>query len=267
MIQRTLLVALFATALVISTSAAAETIRLGGTGGATALLRYVIAANEKAGNNYEVIPNLGSSGALRALLDGHLDIAVSGRALKGDEKAKGLTSVLEVRTPHVLATSNMRPDALKRTEVASLYRNKEAAWKDGTLIRIGLRPKSDSETDALIISFPEMAAALAELRNRPDLSILATDQDNADWAEKTENSLVSSTLTQILMEKRNLRLIELDGVSPSIENLEDGKYPIQKSLYFVTGPNSKEGVKRLIEFLRTERGYQTLRQAHVIPAR
>ena len=253
--------------MIFSTPSLADNVRLGGMGGATPLLTHLTAKLNMESTVFEVVPNLGSSGALRALVDGHLEIAVSGRPLKEEEKSKGLLVVFVVRTPHVLATSHARPDVLKRVEISVLLRNKDAAWQDGTPIRIGLRPKSDSETDALIASFPDIERSLAELRTRSDLTINATDQDNADWAEKTASSLVSTTLTQVVLEKRNLRLIALDGVQPTIENLEAGIYPIQKSLYFIATSKLNPSVQRFIEYLRTQDGTRALREAKVLPVR
>ena len=251
--------------MLFSTPSIADNVRLGGMGGATPLLRHLTAKLKMEGVVFEVVPNLGSSGALRALVDGHLDMAVSGRPLKEEEKSKGLLLVFVVRTPHVLATSYDHPNALKRAEISVLFRNKDAAWQDGTPIRIGLRPKSDSETDALIASFPDIEKSLAELRTRSDLTINATDQDNADWAEKTASSLVSTTLTQVVLEKRSLRLIALDGVQPTIENLQLGTYPIQKSLYFITTSRPNASVQSFVEYLKTEEGTRTLREAQVLP--
>ena len=81
--------AAFAAAL-IANSASAETLRMGGVGASTAMLPPLFAAFDPRGEHQlELIPALGSSGGLRAAADGMLDIAVSGRALKVDEKATG----------------------------------------------------------------------------------------------------------------------------------------------------------------------------------
>jgi phosphate transport system substrate-binding protein len=84
---------------------------MGGTGAATAMLTQLFEAfgGSKKGIVLQVVPSLGSSGALRALDDGALDLAVSGRALTSEERAKGLTQRLAIRTPYVLITSHPKP--------------------------------------------------------------------------------------------------------------------------------------------------------------
>src|SRR6266545_1607831 len=80
--------------------ATADSLKVGGTGTATELLKIVGATfTHQSGVNVEVVPSLGSSGAIRAAADGVLDVAVSGRALKSDEISNGLSIALTARTP------------------------------------------------------------------------------------------------------------------------------------------------------------------------
>ena len=149
--------------------------------------------------------------------------------------------------------------AFKSSEVASLYSTAKATWADGSLIRIILRPKSDGDTPTLQNLFPEMTAALELARRRTDLSHAATDQDNADLAERLPGSLTASTLTQIKMERRSLRLITLNGVEPLLENLENGTYPFPKVLHFVLPTKQLPIAERFVKFLQSPEGQAALR--------
>jgi len=243
----------------------AETLLAGGTGGATEMLSHLLTKFAPNGD-FEVMPSLGSGGGIRAVADGAIDIAVSGRALKPEEKEKGLSTALIVRTPHVLATSHPHPNGFTRREVASVYLADDAAWEDGTPIRISLRPKSDSENAVMTELYPGMGEALEELHKRIDLPIAATDQDNADWAERIPGSLVSTTFTQMKMEKRDLRLVVIDGVEPTLENFEKGTYGLGKTLYLVISPQPKPATLQFLEFLRSDAGRQALRETGNLPA-
>ena len=82
-------------------TASAETLRVGGVGSAMAALPVLFGAFDRSEEiKLEVIPSLGSNGALRALSEGVLDIAVSGRMLKPEELAQGLHS--ERAGPHAV---------------------------------------------------------------------------------------------------------------------------------------------------------------------
>ncbi len=202
---------------------------------------------------------------MRALAEGVLDIAVSGRALTRDEIAQGLTQVAEIRTPFTLVTSQPRPNGFKSSEVAEIFRSRRASWADGSLIRIILRPKSDSDTAVLGGMFPGMAAAIEEVRRRPEIPMAATDQDNADMAERIPGSLTAATLSQVKMERRNLRFVAIDGVEPSLDNLESGAYPFAKPIYFVLPAKKKPLAERFVAFLGSPAGRVALRATGNLP--
>ena len=111
---------------------------------------------------------------------------------------------------------------------------------------------SDSDTSTLAQLFPEISTVFERARNRKDVPLAATDQDNADLAEQLAGSVTTATLTQLQMEKRNLHLLALDGVEPTLENYESHKYPYGKSFYFVFQPGKNDAVERFIEFLRSD---------------
>ena len=252
----------FATAALIQlcNAGSADTLRIGGTGAVSAMLPILFAAMPPHENlNVEVVPSLGTSGGLRALAEGVLDIAVAARPLKPEEQARGITQAAALRTPFVLATSYLGPDGFKSTEIADIYKSTNATWPNGSLIRIILRPRSESDTALLGAMFPGMAAAIETARKRPDIPIAATDQDNLTLAERLAGSLAGSSLTPLLTEERNLRLVPIDGVTPSVKALESGAYPFGKVLYFVVPATKKKGTERFIAFINSSRGQQILR--------
>ena len=246
-------------------TASSETLRIGGTGAANEMIKRVGAEfTAETGVAIRVIPSLGTTGANNALADGILDIAVAGRPLNPAETAKGLTVAAEVRTPFGLATSHPKPNGFKSSEIAPLYQSDNPTWADGTPIRIILRPTTDSDTWLLGQTFPGMSAALAKIRNRADLSVAATDQDNAEMAENTPGSLVGATLTQVQMERRNLRFAPIDGTAPSLENYKSGAYPFGKTLYFVTAAKRSPADERFLAFLRSSKGIAALHEAGTV---
>lgn len=239
---------------------------MGGVGASTAMLPPLFAAFDPKGEHQlEVIPALGSSGGLRAAADGMLDVAVSGRALKPDEKAQGLTQSIAIRTPFVLVTSKPQPSTLKSIEIADIYLSAKAVWPDRSPMRIIIRPASDSDTPLLGGMFPRMVSALEQARKRGEIPVAATDQDNADMAETTPGSLAGSTFTQVLGERRKLHFIPIDGVEPSLENLERGAYPFAKTFYFVLPAKKNPIAERFVAFLGTAKGQAALRATGNLP--
>jgi phosphate transport system substrate-binding protein len=254
-------IGLLATALLgAGHGVSAEALRIGGSGAIINVLPVLFAAFDRGEDiTLEAVPSLGSNGGLRALGDGVLDIAVAGRSLKPEERAQGLTQVAAIRTPFVLVTSHPRPNGLKSADVAEVFKAAKATWADGSLIRIILRPKSDSDTAILGGMFPGMSAAIEEARARRDIPLAATDQDNADQAEQIPASLAAAAFTQVQVERRNLRFVAIDDAMPSLENLQSGTYPFAKTIYFVLPAKKAAAAERFIAFLRSPDGQAALR--------
>ena len=240
----------------------ADTLRAGGLGATTHLLAVLAAEYaEKQAGALEVIPSLGGTGGLKALAGGALDIAVSGRPLKEEELNQGLRVAVIMRTPFVMVSSHEKPDGLKSVEIAELFRAERSTWTDGSPVRVILRTKSDSDTPILGGMFPGMVSAIEAARKRHDVPIAATDQDNAEAAERIPGSLAGSTLTQLTIERRSLRLLSIDGVAPSLEALESGAYPFSKTIYFVLPAKTNPRAEDFVAFLRSPAGRAILRDS------
>lgn len=240
----------------------AETLRLGGTGGAMPMAEHLAEAYAaQGGPTFEIVPDLGSSGAIRAAGDGVIDLAISSRELKTEELARGLKSAPLARTPLVLITSHRSPGAIKSIDLPGLFASENPTWPDGSPVRLILRPKSETDTAIFIAQFPGMAEALDAARQRPEIPVAATDQDNASAAEDLPGSLVQSGLSQIVTEKRNVRLVAIDGVEPSLENFERGVYPYEKHYYLVYAEKTAAAAQALLDFLQSEQGRSALREA------
>jgi phosphate transport system substrate-binding protein len=258
--------ALLATPLLAGNAAAADTLRVGGTGSAIGMLQQVGAVFSAAtGVTVEVVPNLGSTGAVGALRDGWLDIAIPARPLKPDEAAAGLRQVVVLRTAYVIATSHSNPNGLKSADLAGIFAAEKPAWADGTPIRIILRPRSDTDTALLAELFPGMAAAIDSARRRAEVPTAATDQDNATMAERTPDSLTGTTITQLKTEHRNLYIVPLDGIEPTLANFESGAYRFAKHLYFIVPRASSAEAQQFLAFLQSPRGVKALHETETLP--
>ena len=252
-------------ALATLNPASAETLKVGGTGAVTEMLRQIAPAFEaETGIALQVIPSLGTGGANAALADGVLGLSVGGRDLKKKEAEQGLTVAATLRTPFGLVTSRPGPDSLKSAEIADLYKADKPSWPDGTPILIVLRPAEESDNMLLGDLFPGMSEAIKHARGRSDLSLAATDQDNAEMAEKTKGSLVGTSLTQMTTEKRNLRFVAIDGVAPSVENYANGSYPHAKTLYVVVPSKVSPEASAFLSFIATPAGVSLLRKAGIV---
>nr|WP_281271352.1 substrate-binding domain-containing protein [Humitalea rosea] len=247
-------------------AAAADILRIGGTGAATALMTYLaVAFTAKTGIGVRVIPSLGSSGGIRAAADGLVDIALSGRPLSAAETARGLRMAGAIRTPYVFATSHPAPPSMTPEAIVAAFQSPRMNWPDGSRIKVVLRPRAESDNQVMIALLPGMDAALDAARRRPELPTAATDQDNADMALDLGGSLIGATLTQMLMEHRDLRLIPINGVTPTAEALRSGAYPFAKDLHLVHFQVPSEPAVAFMRFMRSPEAIGLLNEAGCLP--
>ncbi len=245
-------------------------LRIAGTGAGVAILKRLGARYEQQhpGAKVTVFPSLGSTGGIRAVADGRIEIACASRALSAEEAGFGLTQWTLAQTPFVLAVKKGRPEAdLSNAEAVDLFSGRVRTWRNGDPVRVVLRPRSDT-AHALLAAFgPGMEAALASAHAVPGAIIATTDQDCADQLEKAPGAVGTLGLGQILAEQRELKPLGLAGVLPSLETLAKGSYPHAMVLrLMVRRDGAGPDVLGFLRFLETRPAQDLLRRNGYLPA-
>lgn len=244
-------------------------IKIGGTGNALGGMHLVGEAFSKKNPDVQVtlLPSLGTSGAIKALPKGAIDIGLSSRPLTDEEAKSGAVATEYARTPLVFATSiKTKATALTLADVADIYTGKLANWPDGTQIRPVLRQPGDDNTRQVRQMSATLDAALAVAEKRPGMPFATNDQETADKLESIPGALGVTTLGLILSEGRMLRALTLDGVEPTAAHGASGKYPHVKRLYVIVKAEPSAEVRRFLAFLNSPDGRAVLtRSGHWIP--
>ena len=186
-----------------ATLAFAETVRVGGTGMALAAMQQAGASLSAAEPDIgiTVLPSLGTSGGIKALAQGAIDLAVIGRPLKADETGKGAVAAGCMTTALLFASSHPSPHGVAMAEVPSFFADERPRWRDGKPLKVILRSRAGSENGYLTAAIPGMAAALEAAYKRPDIPVATTDQENVEQALRIANSFAITTLLQLRARK------------------------------------------------------------------
>jgi phosphate transport system substrate-binding protein len=244
------------------------TIKIGGTGSALASFKELADAFMKIHPevNIVVLPSLGSVGGIKAVNAGALDIGLSSRPLKQAEQQNGAAAVEYARTPFVFATA-LKTEGLNFTlkEIAKIFSGETKSWPDGTAIRLVLRPESETDTILQKGMSPEMNKSVTKALSQEGMLVTVTDQENADALEIIQGAVGTSTLGQIISEKRALNILPLDGVVPDITNLANGSYKYYKTLYVVTGPKTGQTARDFIVFINSREGRAAIEKTGHLP--
>ncbi len=243
--------------------AVAATIRISGTGGAIGTMRILGEAFRKVRPDTRVVvaPSIGTGGAIKAVCGGDLEIGLSSRPPSAGECDRGCVARVYAKTPFVFGVNEgVRMTGLTLSESADIYSGKKDRWENGTRIRLILRPPGESDLDRLKRMSPEMAAAVEAASRREGLIVAMTDQDTADAIENIPGAFGGVTLAIVVSEKRNIRVLKLDGVVPTARALADGSYPYEKTFYMITRRNSPPAVRQFVDFVRSPAGRAILSQ-------
>ena len=249
--------------------AQADQLKLGGTGNSLGTLRLLgVAFSEKYPDiQVTVLNSLGTSGAIKAVPKGALDIGVASRALSEEELKNNLVATEYARTTTVIAVStNTRVTAITREQLADMLTGKLGQWPDGRTIRPVLRQPGDDNSKQLRGLSPAIERALASAESRQGLPFAVTDQEAADKIESIPGAIGVTTLALIKSEQRNLRALKLDHVAPTPGEAISGKYPLVKHFYFITTTAPSENIQKFIAFAKSPAGQDILTQTgHWVP--
>ena len=240
---------------------AATKISIGGSGGPLGTMQILAEAFKKTHPHATIVivPSLGSSGGMKALLAGAIDIAVISRPLKDAERSQGVIGMEYARTPFVFAAAaHTNVSAITTRELVSIYTGELKTWPDGRTLRLVLRPETDSDTDIVKSVSPEMNQAVKTAHARAGMIIAPTDKAAADSLETIPGTIGTTTLAQIISEQRALQPLALNGVAPSLKTLADGKYPHYKTFIMVSNSKTSLLAQQFIAFVRSAAGQEIL---------
>ena len=255
-----LIAAVVAGLAALAAPARADPVWVGGSGAVTALMRVLAAAYEQQHpqDNIIVNPALGTKGGVKALSAGAIDLALAGRPLTVQERASGLAEIEFARTPLVMAVPAANPASdISFPQLAALY-GPGAVWPDGNRVRVVLRSRDHSDSQALAGFSPAIAQALDAALARPGMFVAINDEDAAAAIVRLPGAIGTVTLAQIAAGRLPLKALALAGLPPSVEAIRSGRYPYYKRLFFVTSALATPATKRFIAFVQSGEGTRIL---------
>jgi phosphate transport system substrate-binding protein len=244
------------------------TLMVGGTGSGLEFMRLL-------GRSYSalrpevtvaVLPSLGTAGGIRAAKTGAIDLAVASRPLKEEEKV-GLKGYFLGETPFVFAVhSQTQVEDVTLAQVVNIYNGAIRTWRDGNHIRRILRPHNDSDWQLMSNISEELAKALEIAQETEGLFLAVTDTDAVSYLERVRGSFGPSTLSMILAEKRNVKILSFNGIQPGVSDPSKEKYPLVKPYRLLARADASASVNAFIDFILSDQGRQILAEAGIMPA-
>ena len=196
-----------------------EKLIITGTGASIGVMKRMANGFQKRHPNVTVniLPSVGSTGGIKAVKAGKIDISLSARTLKPEERIPGIIEESYGRTAFIFGVQESNPiEGLSMTEIEEIYAGKRRTWSDGRPIRLILRPLYDSCSAFLAGINPGMKSASVQAHSIPGVFVGMTDQDAALQIERTPGSFGTTTAAIIAAEKLKIKALSVDGVCPYI---------------------------------------------------
>lgn len=237
------------------------------TDGSTSMDRVIGALgesfeNENSGVTFTYNPT-GSGSGITAVAEGSCDIGLSSRALKDEEKAKGLKeTVLAYDGIAVIVNTENGVSDLTTEQIAKIYKGEITNWKevggeDLEIVAIGREAGSGTRDGFESITKTEGACKLRqELTSTGD--VITTVSSN-------KNAIGYASLASV---EKTVKTLSVDGVAPSEATVKDGSYKIQRPFMLVTkdGEKLSETAQKFFEYCTSAEARDVITAAGAVPA-
>ncbi|MEH2432729.1 MAG: DUF4912 domain-containing protein [Nostoc sp.] len=240
------------------------TVRIDGSSSLGAINQSLKENFEKqfSGAKVEVAAN-GTDTALKALLDGKIDIAAMGRGLTPAEKAQGLEQ-LRLRREKiaiVVGADNPFKGNLTSKQFARIFRGQITNWSQlggsSGKIRLIDRPNT-SETRNTFRTYP--AFKTAEFTTGPNATQL-TEDNTAEIIKQLGKDGISYVLANDVSKLKGVRVLQLDKALPG-----DDKYPFSQPLVYVYKKNPGLSTVDFLGFTLADPGKKAIEQGRTAEA-
>ncbi|MEW6333089.1 MAG: substrate-binding domain-containing protein [Thermodesulfobacteriota bacterium] len=229
-----------------------------GPGSSTAVMQRIADSFQRRRQSdvsFHVIPGIGSTGVIKAVTAGRIDIGLSPRPLTAEERGQGLIETPYGRTPFVFAVQESNPTvSMTLTEIEALYAGLREVWPDGRRVRPILRPVHADASLFLAGISPRLKSAYEKAHSIPGVRISMTDGEAKENIEKTPGAFGTIYASCLVMEPRGIKALAIDGVAPAPTNLADGvnisagRYPYAVTMSMVYKRDHR--TERVTDFIR-----------------
>ena len=233
----------------------------GSTGGmplAAALAQAFQARNP--GVTIEIGKGLGTKARLQALAEGKIDIALASHGLNMSEITRQGMAVHEIANVAVVFGVNATVPVVNLTaqQICDVYARKTSNWKvlGGPEMEIAARTRPDSEVDTEVVR--NNIACLKDLTMPEAVKVMPKAGDMAAELAATTGAIGMTTMTVAEQSQGKIRALSIDGIDPSVQNVERKAYRLVRESFFVIKTPASPAVARFLEFTRGAMGHTVI---------
>lgn len=257
-------------ALAIANPALAEDLSIPGSGNPEHVLGELAAAFNKAQPTHRVSvpPSTGTAGALRDIEAGTASIGRVGRALKAEERSRGLSYLALGRDAVVFAagagvtTRNLTP-----AQAVEVFAGKTTDWRDLGGKPAPIRAVGREVTDTSRQAINRLIKPFENLVFGENVKVVHLDPQLIELLDRFPSSLGFINRSALAACKTKVVRLAFDGIEPTPENLDSGRYPLSVEFGLAFKPSGLSPAARaFLEFVQSPAAVRILRENGIVPA-
>lgn len=216
-------------------------------------------AAKHPGVKFDIDTSLGSDPAVKLAADGTLDLGMASRELSADEaKLVNTTLIGAAGTAFAVHVQNV-VRRLSSAEVASIYNGKAVDWSAFGGDKLPIVPLIREKGSSARTTFENVIFGGKPAYGGGVLEIVGGDQMRQGIAgQRAAIGMIGVTSDDPAA--AGIRIVSIDGVSPTKTTLRDGSYRLRRPLYLLVTKNGelKPAMASFIEFVNGPEGQKIL---------
>jgi phosphate transport system substrate-binding protein len=156
-------------------------------------------------------------------------------------------------------------DGVTSDELRALYAGKARTFQSGASAVVLLRDRGESANAVLAAAVPGLLVSREPGGDERQLRVLYHDASMLEALASTPGGLGVSALGLAREMGPAVKVLDLDGVKPSLASLEDGTWPVRRTLAVVARPERLERARAFLDFVFSDEGAAVIRAAYALP--
>ena len=235
------------------------------TDGSTSMekvIGYLSESYMEDNKNVKVTYNPTGSGAgIQAASEGRCDIGLSSRDLKDDEKQTLTQTVVAIDGIAIIVNPQNKAEDLTVEQIGKIYTGEITNWKevggeDHPIVLIGREAASGTRD-----GFESITKTKDKCKYTQELT---STGDVIQTVSGNENAIGYASLASV---KDSVKVLKVEGVTPSKGTIQNGSYKIQRDFVLVTKKDGKlsDEAQKFFDFATSAKADDLIEKAGAIP--
>lgn len=203
----------------------------------------------------------GSSSGIQAVAEGRCDIGLASRDLKEEETADLLGTVVAIDGIGIIVNPDNPVTDLTLEQIGMIYTGKITNWKDvggsdTPIVCIGREAASGTRD-----GFEEVTETKDQCQYSQELT---STGDVVQTVSGNPNAIGYASVASV---NDTVKMVSVEGISPTTETIQEGKYKVQRNFVLVTKKDSSlsKAAQEFFDFATSPQADSLITEAGAVP--